>query len=112
MKQFVAFLLFVTLGFGCSSNKIQTSHSESSQPHIYVFGDFKQAGQFPWTNGVTVIDAIQLAGGFTDFAGQNLYVLHLDGTRQIYRRTSEGQFTNDIILRPDDKVVSPGGRIF
>jgi len=113
MKCSTLFLLVVlALGTGCTANETQAPKAQFLGPSFYLYGDFGQTGRFPWTNGVTVIAAIHLGGGFTPFAGSKLFIHHADGTRQIFRRTSDGQFTNDVVLRPGDGVISPAGRIF
>src|SRR5260370_40115383 len=35
---------------------------------VYVGGEVKQAGRFTWGDGLTLTNAIAMAGGFTDFA--------------------------------------------
>jgi protein involved in polysaccharide export with SLBB domain len=47
---------------------------------IYLGGQFNKPGRYPWTNGMTLNDAILTAGGFTDFAGRKIMLKHWDGT--------------------------------
>jgi protein involved in polysaccharide export with SLBB domain len=105
MKNFASFLAVVLSVAGCSSNK---SQSQSPPPFVFVGGEVKQPGRFPWTNGITAADAIHQAGGFTDFvSSRSLYIVHWDGSRDKSRLTSEFQITNNIPLRAGDQVFSP-----
>ena len=71
-------------------------------------GEFKQPGSFPWTNGLTVIDAIRLAGGFTDFVSVRMVeVRHWDGTREQYRLTHDYRFTKSVPLSAGDHIINP-----
>jgi protein involved in polysaccharide export with SLBB domain len=106
-------LIFVAVfAFGCSSDMARQAHSDSSQAYIYVRGDFKQPGRFVWMRGMSVVDAVHLAGGVTAFSGSNLYVYHSDGSHQTYQLASGTDFTNVVTLSPGDEVRSPAGRLW
>jgi protein involved in polysaccharide export with SLBB domain len=51
---------------------------------VYAEGEFRNRGRLSWTNGMSLRDAIDLAHGFSDFAGR-LTIIHADGTRQRIR---------------------------
>ena len=100
------FLILATvLGVGCETKTSQVS-LPVSRPRIYVGDVCKHPGFYAWTNGVTVVEAIRMAGGFTDFTPRQIYVCHADGARQKYRLTVDRQFTNDVPLNPGDGLVS------
>ena len=110
MKRLSA-LLVLAIG-GCASDppKLQNlaPRDQPAPPHIFVGGEFRQPGRFDWTNGLTVIDAIRLAGGFTDFvSSRQLELRHWDGTRERYRLTRDYKFTGSVLLRPGDHLVNP-----
>ena len=75
---------------------------------VWVNGEFQHRGSFPWTNGITVADAMSLAGGFNRYAkGRTLILLHWDGTIEVYRLTRHLEFKDRVFLRPGDSVSTP-----
>lgn len=67
---------------------------------IYVHGEVKSGGEFPFKNGLRLRDAIALAGGYTYRANQGYVVLARDGTRQETR-----------VRMPTEMFVMPGDNI-
>lgn len=81
---------------------------------IYVTGRVEDPGTFDIRGAVTVIQAIALAGGLTDYAdAKNITVLRKDaaGTQVLrfnYREVAKGRkLEQNIVLRPGDTVVVP-----
>jgi protein involved in polysaccharide export with SLBB domain len=107
MRYLALFLFVVISDFGCSTDRPSAVRSVAAGPYIYIGGEFKQPGRYLWTNGITVIDAIRMAGGFTEFARPVVYVSRTDGSREKFRLTSHFEFTNNVILEPDEQVLSP-----
>ena len=71
--------------------------------NIYVSGEVKTAGAYPYEEGLTVHKAITMAGGFTDKASTN---------RAKVIRTIEGKDHSiavdlDAMVQPDDILVIP-----
>jgi polysaccharide export outer membrane protein len=68
---------------------------------ISVGGQVRRAGDSPFRKGMTVIQAIDAAGGRNDFGGRNLFLLR-DGKQVCL------DFTNlahkNIVLRPGDSI--------
>jgi protein involved in polysaccharide export with SLBB domain len=54
------------------------------EPYIYVSGSIRLPGRYDWTDGMSVLDAIKMAGGFIDAAASKVRVLHRDGTVEHY----------------------------
>jgi len=89
---------------------------EYGNKQIYVLGEVKKPGsiQLPVERRLTVLEAITLAGGFTDLAapdrtkvlrnanGQNLNI-----PVEISRITKQGDKSADIFLEPNDTVYIP-----
>jgi len=89
---------------------------EYGNKQIYVLGEVKKPGsiQLPAERRLTVLEAITLAGGFTDLAapdrtkvlrnasGQNLNI-----PVEISRITKQGDKSADIFLEPNDTVYVP-----
>jgi hypothetical protein len=73
--------------------------------YIVVFGQFNNPGRYAWTNGMRLKDAIEVAGGFTDFAPPKVWLRHSDGSEDEYRRIFGQPFTNNPVLKPGDKVI-------
>jgi protein involved in polysaccharide export with SLBB domain len=70
---------------------------------IYVEGEVKHPGYFPYEKGMTVHMAIAMAGGFTDKASQNgtKILRNLNGQEQSERAKLDGPVQpNDIIVVP------------
>lgn len=75
---------------------------------VSVFGEVRSGGQLPYIPGLTVTEALGLAGGPTEVAGLGRsYVLRAgDGVRERVniRRIQRGR-ASDVALRPDDQLV-------
>lgn len=52
---------------------------------FYIFGEVDKAGQYPYTNGMTVLNAIAVAGGYTYRANtERVFITRGDGSEQAY----------------------------
>jgi polysaccharide export outer membrane protein len=89
---------------------------EYGNKQIYVLGEVKKPGSItiPAERRLTVLEAITLAGGFTDLAAQDrTKILRGSGAGsqtiqvQITRITKQGDKTADIYLEPNDTVFVP-----
>lgn len=89
---------------------------EYGNKQIYVLGEVKKPGSItiPAERRLTVLEAITLAGGFTDLAAQDrTKILRGAGTGsqsipvEITRITKQGDKTADIYLEPNDTVYVP-----
>lgn len=74
---------------------------------VYVDGEFRSPGRYAWTNGMRLKDAIEAAGGLTDFARHKVSVIHLDGTRGRYRLVGDWVRTNNPALKAEDRILNP-----
>ena len=103
----------IAITVGCSQVKSRPIPSSAPQPgpaplYVFVGGEFRLPGRFPWTNGLTAAGAIQLAGGFvTNFALRSIEIRHWDGSGESYRLTSDLRLKHDVVLRPGDQVINP-----
>ena len=70
---------------------------------VYVFGEVRQPGSYPIQDGMTVLQALSLAGGSTEFAALNrITVIRLvDGEQMEYRA-----HLDDLVQR-DDTIRVP-----
>jgi polysaccharide export outer membrane protein len=89
---------------------------EYSNKQIYVLGEVKKPGSIslPVERKLTVLEAITLAGGFTDIAApdRTRVLRNANGQNQnieikISRITKEGDKNADIFLEPNDTVFVP-----
>lgn len=118
MRSIVIFLLLVFLTNACvigvsRANLATTNSTESSiRPYIYVSGGVIKPGRYDWFPGMTVVDAINAAGGFTDSAGHHILILHSDGSRESFNwDTFAFGADKPPVLRADDNISVPK-RIF
>ena len=80
--------------------------------NVYVFGQVKEPGPYLFKGGMTILQAITTAGGFTKIANpRKVRVVRThDGDRQVLNinvsEITKGE-KEDIILRPGDTVVVP-----
>ncbi|MFN4228291.1 polysaccharide biosynthesis/export family protein [Parvibaculum sp.] len=52
---------------------------------FYIYGEVENSGQYPYTNGMTVLNAVAVAGGYTYRANTDrVYITRGDGTEQEY----------------------------
>lgn len=66
---------------------------------FYILGEVKTPGSYPFVNGMTVLNAVALAGGYTYRADQDDIVLKRGGSN-----TQGYQVTGDTHLLPGDVV--------
>jgi hypothetical protein len=84
-----------------------TNTTTTTNRFVYVGGEVKQAGRFNWADGLTLTNAIAMAGGFTDFADiSRIDLLRGAGSieRYSYPRIIRG-LTNNPTLQPNDQVL-------
>jgi polysaccharide biosynthesis/export protein len=88
--------------------------SEINSQRVYVAGEVLRAGAFPLIPGMTVLQAISSAGGFTTFANvKKIHVMRLVNGKHIeipfnYREVIKGDKPEqNIVLQPGDTVVVP-----
>jgi polysaccharide export outer membrane protein len=85
---------------------------EVNSSRVFVTGEVAHPGAYPLRGRVSLLQAIALAGGFTDFANSDgMVIIRTDGKGgQIPVRYSDlispdgGQ---DLVLRPGDTIVVP-----
>jgi len=87
----------------------QPQSAPRGDPPLFIFvgGEFRNPGQFAWTNGMTLKDSIAAAGGFTDFAVSRIHLQHWDGSSERYKWNAKRPLTNNPALRPGDAVINP-----
>lgn len=81
---------------------------------VYILGEVNRAGAFPLLPGLTVLQALSSAGGFTQYANpKKIYVLRNENGKQTkypfnYKEVVAGaQTSQNIQLQPGDTIVVP-----
>ena len=73
----------------------------------FTKGEFKGPGRYPWTNGMSLKEGVDAAGGFTDSATRRLQLKHWDGSQEFYRLGPGRTLTNNPALKAGDSIISP-----
>jgi len=74
---------------------------------FYILGEVGQAGEYPYTNGLTVQNAVAAAGGFTYRANKRVvFIKSIDSDREIAYDLTPGT-----VVKPGD-TLRIGERIF
>jgi polysaccharide export outer membrane protein len=88
--------------------------NQINSQRVYILGEVSRAGAYPLLPGMTVLQALSSAGGFTQFANmKKIYVLRqVNGTQQKYffnyKEVLSGKRTDENIpVRPGDTIVVP-----
>lgn len=72
---------------------------------LYVRGEVRVPGRVPWTSGLTVVKAISLAGGFSDYADKtNVEIRRRDNIIKINYKEAEKDPNKDVEVYPRDDV--------
>jgi polysaccharide export outer membrane protein len=85
---------------------------EYNSKKIFVFGEVQKPGTFPYQDGMSVVQAVTLAGGFTKTASQNSTSVtrHVGGTETKIKVSVQdialGKAAN-LTLEPGDIVYVP-----
>ena len=80
---------------------------------VYMLGEVTKKGPIEMTPGMTLLEAISIAGGPTDYANtKKIYILRHDGGKQVklpvrYKEALKGDSANNVQLKPDDTIVVP-----
>ncbi len=85
---------------------------EVNAPRVYVTGEVSRPGMYPMRGHVSVLQAIALAGGFSDFADKRkIMIIRRDGKGVPVNYTELVETKDDarvsVWLQPGDTVVVP-----
>jgi polysaccharide export outer membrane protein len=73
---------------------------------FYVGGELRAPGRYPWTKDITLMKAVNTAGGFTDFANRARVEVTRGKDKQVFD-------CNDLRARPEKDVpLQPGDSLF
>jgi polysaccharide export outer membrane protein len=92
---------------------VQVSQPRSSFSQVKAVGEFRQPQALPFTESMTVLDAVLLAGGVTEFAAGNRakVVRKVNGKEQEIKvrikDMMKGDMKTNIVLKAGDIIVVP-----
>jgi polysaccharide export outer membrane protein len=94
--------------------QITVTVTEINSRRVYITGEVAHAGALPLLPGMTVLQALASAGGFTQFAKlKNIYVLRSEDGKQVkhpfnYKEVVKGNLPEqNIQLQSGDTIVVP-----
>lgn len=71
---------------------------------FFIMGEVQRPGSYPYKNGLNLLNAVALAGGYTYRAKSSVWVITRTGDKNYQER----EVTNgDFIIRPGDTIVVP-----
>jgi protein involved in polysaccharide export with SLBB domain len=75
---------------------------------IYVGGEVRNPGRFPWSEDMTLMKAINTASGFTDYANRQKAQLTREGKLETYNcEELQRNPSKDPVIRPGDSITIP-----
>ena len=82
-------------------------HVTAQSRVFYVSGEVKQPNRYPWQSQMTVLKAINSAGGFTDFANRSAVVVTRSTGEKVTVncRDAERNSTLDLPVYPEDQIL-------
>jgi polysaccharide export outer membrane protein len=88
--------------------------AQANSTRIYVLGQVKTPGVFPLGGRMTVLQALALAGGFTEFAKTERILIIRDEpglrapfTINLKKLESDNDLSQNVALKPGDTIVVP-----
>ena len=87
---------------------------EIRSQRIYTLGKLNSPGPYSLTPGMTVVQALSLAGGFAEWADEkNILVIRTEGGKEVQHRFNYKEYISgnnlkqNILLEPNDTIVVP-----
>jgi len=81
---------------------------------IYTLGNLASQGPYPLAAGMTVLQALSTAGGFTQWADEkNILIIRREGGQEVQHRFNYKEYISaknqkqNILLKPNDTIVVP-----
>jgi polysaccharide export outer membrane protein len=80
---------------------------------VYLLGEVGKKGPIDMAPGMTLLEAISMAGGTTEFANtKKMYILRNEGGKRSkipvrYNDALKGNESRNVLLKPDDTIVVP-----
>ena len=87
--------------------------SEVDKRRIYIMGQVRQPGPYDFSRPITLLEAIKLAGGLTEYAAaKRVQVIRREGDKKItfkfnMNEISSGKKNDDFLVQSGDVIVVP-----
>jgi polysaccharide biosynthesis/export protein VpsN len=79
-----------------------------AQRFFYIGGEIRNPGRFPWSDDTTLMKAISIASGFTDYANRSKVELVHGRERRVYNCAEmQRNPAKDVLVRPGDTINVP-----
>ncbi|MEZ4526348.1 MAG: polysaccharide biosynthesis/export family protein [Desulfobacterales bacterium] len=93
---------------------VSVSVKSMESQKFYILGEVAKQGEYPLSKNLTVLHAIALAQGFTEWAGKNDIVLirQENGSETLMKISygkivKQGELHQNVLIRADDIIVVP-----
>jgi polysaccharide export outer membrane protein len=91
--------------------RVTVAVAKATSARVYVLGRIARPGEFPLSGRMTVLQALALAGGLTDFAKEDSIAIVRDDQTVVpvnYKRIVDGKdISQNVLLVAGDTVVVP-----
>jgi len=98
-----------------SDSSATTNATDSSyKPSIYIDGQVQKPGSYAWFPGMTIVDAIQAAGGFANSTNHLVWIMRVENGHQNRVKFNADTFLYGVEKAPsleDGDVISVPNRI-
>ena len=87
--------------------------TQVNAPKVFIIGNVTKPGPYPLRSETSILQALSLAGGFTQFASlRNIKLVRGTGAKQVVRKVNYYNLIEDggegnYILKPGDTIVVP-----
>jgi polysaccharide export outer membrane protein len=93
-------------------NPVVTVIVKEQGSSFYIIGEISEIGEYPLTKNISLVQALALAGGFTEWANKKelLLIRRVEGQDKRYTLSyddivSGKKHTDNVLLQPDDTIV-------
>ena len=92
---------------------VYVTSSSADKRRFYVMGEVKSAGPYDFVRPITLLEAIKLAGGLTDYAApKRIQVIRREGDKKVtfkvnLREITSGKKNDDFMIEAGDVIVVP-----
>jgi polysaccharide biosynthesis/export protein len=88
--------------------------TQINSQRVYILGEVSRTGAYPLLPGMTILQALSSAGGFTLFANRKkIYMFRVENGKQVkypfdYKAVIDGKRTDEnVVLKAGDTIVVP-----
>jgi polysaccharide export outer membrane protein len=106
----------LTAGFGkyLENPQVTVIVTAINSQQVFILGEVNRIGRYPLSPNMTVLQALSMSGGFTQFANLgDIYILRKENGKQArlpfnYKEVVRGHRSEEnIVLKPGDTIIVP-----